>query len=97
MNRALFAGVSGRIGDIVVRQCKGRTIICNRPKKSSVAPTASQQKTRILFKQAAEFAKQVLRDPDRKQAYAQKLKKVEGSLYVAILTDYLKERKESER
>lgn len=85
------------IGDIVVRQCKGRTIISKRPNKSSVAPTPAQQKTRILFKEAAEFAKQVLQDPDRKQAYAQKLKKAEGSLYVAIVTDYLKERKESER
>ncbi len=89
-NNALLIGLSGKFGDVIFRQRNGKTILCNRPRKSSFKPTPSQQKTHNRFKEAAAYATRIMQDPDRRAEYESKLAKVTGNLYTAIVTDYLR-------
>jgi hypothetical protein len=87
----IINGASGLFGDaLVFRYQRGKTIIAKRPqlpKKQS-----EQQKTnRSKFRQATMWAQSVLENPERKEYYRKKAKKLNlPNAYTAAITDYMR-------
>ena len=83
-------GLSGLIGDLLVfRQMAGKTIVANRPKASGKAPTVGMLKVRKLFRKAAIYAANIIKDLIRKAEYEQAAKNGQSAFNVAF-ADYLK-------
>lgn len=91
----LLVGARGGLGKIVVfRQMYGKTVMTNYPRKVEIPrekQSAAQRGTRDHFRNAAAYAKGVLKDPGQK-AYYEKKKKQLGlySAYQAAITDYMR-------
>jgi hypothetical protein len=83
-------GLSGRLGGVVFRQVRGKTIMSNTPseiKKQSVL----QRENRSRFKNASAWAKWQTQDPERKAYYARKAKKLKlPNAYTAAISDYMR-------
>ncbi|MHC1737158.1 MAG: hypothetical protein AB9882_04030 [Ignavibacteriaceae bacterium] len=52
-----FGILSGRVGDLIFRNIRGRVIVCKRPEPSSHPPTEKALIARRSFKNCARFAK----------------------------------------
>ena len=86
---SIVKGMSGSIGNLVIRQYKGRTIISGQPRKPK-KQTELQRQSRSRFKQAAYAAKVTLRDPEKKAYYAKKAEKNnQPNAYTAALQEFL--------
>lgn len=87
----MMEGVSGMLGDVVVfRQLRGKTIMANRPSKPRFQ-SALQRENRLRFRQATTFAKQAMKDPQKKEYYLAKARKLRlPNAYTAAITDYMR-------
>lgn len=82
--------IKGRIGDVVLRRYGDRIIVAKRPAKRTKLSEKQQQQIE-LFRQAAAFAKEQMKDPATKKMYEkQALKKGYSNAYTAAVTSYLK-------
>lgn len=69
-NNVITFGLSGLIGNMLVfRQRANKTVVADRPKPSSKAPSASQLEYRDRFTKAVQYASSVMPDPVLKAAY----------------------------
>jgi hypothetical protein len=95
-NNVLVDGMSGKFGrSLVFRTMRGKTFVSalarkpNKKKESEV-----QRNTRITFKQAAEWAQNVLLDAEKKAYYKQRAKALKlPNAYTAAITDYMRKPK----
>lgn len=72
---ALFKELSGGLGkQIVIKQYKGKTVITAYPtsSKKKKKPTPLQSLYREDFKAGVKYAQAIIRDPEKKRAYAKK-------------------------
>lgn len=75
---------------IVVKQYpEDRTIITAYPDMSRVKPSKDQKVQRSLFKEAVAYAKSILADDTEKQKAQSRLYQRTGSLYHALLKEYI--------
>ncbi len=88
-SNGILVGISGRLGDVVYRQYKGRTLTCKPPGPRTTPPSPAQRRINEKFKAAGLYAREVMADPERSKAY-QKLKSRHASLYHAIMSDFIK-------
>jgi len=80
-------GISGRLGkDLVSKIINGKTFHTKYPDRSQVKYTKEQAKLKVIFKDAAQFAGDIVNDPVKKVSY--KIKKGH-SVYHAALADYM--------
>lgn len=86
----ILKGISGRVGDIVIKQYRSGTVITKVPDMSGILPTKSQKKNRRRFSDAVKFAKSIVADPDEHAAWKSKTRKG-TSVYHAAMRAYLKE------
>lgn len=69
-NNVVTHGLSGMVGGMLVfKQVNGKTIVAQRPRKSSKAPSADQLERQQKFKEAALYAKSIIQDPLYKPLY----------------------------
>lgn len=84
----------GPLGKVVYfKQLRGKTVMCNWPRKPDKSrQTDAQRVTRHTFKEAAQYAKNVLKnDPALKAYYGRKAKSLGlPNAYTAALTDYMR-------
>ncbi|MBT1702017.1 hypothetical protein [Chryseosolibacter indicus] len=81
-------GFSGSIGKFVIKRVGNRTILAHKPKKTG-KQSEKQKQNRLKFKAASAYAKQILKDPQKKAYYLQKAKKLNlTNAYTAVITDY---------
>jgi hypothetical protein len=87
----VMEGVSGMLGDVVVfRQLRGKTIMANKPRKPRFQSDL-QRENRHRFREASAFAKQAMLDPQKKEYYQAKARKLGlPNAYTAALTDYMR-------
>jgi hypothetical protein len=85
---ASFLGISGRVGDVVFRQVRGKTIIAKRPEKPRHL-TRHQQIRKATFKLASEYAKEQMRNPAAKAEYSTGITDRKISAYVVAVSDFL--------
>lgn len=87
----LTKGLSGMLGGVVVyRQLRGKTVMSNRPRKPT-RQSDLQRQNRQRFRAAALFAREAMQDPEKKERYRIKARKLNlPNAYTAALTDYLR-------
>jgi hypothetical protein len=87
----IMEGLSGMLGDVVVfRQLRGKTVMSNRPSKPR-SQSEQQRANRQRFKAAAQFAREAMQDPEKKERYRFKAQKLGlPNAYTAALTDYMR-------
>lgn len=93
-----MAEARGGLGKVVVfKQMYGKTVMTNYPRKVTLPrerQSAAQRGTRDNFRNAAAYAKHVLRDPVQKAYYEKrKIKLGLYSAYQAAITDYMRQLK----
>jgi hypothetical protein len=87
---ALTRDISGAIGNIVFRQIRGKTIVCNKPDRLS-KQSKQQRENRSRFKAATYWAKAQMLDPEKKAYYWRKAKKLKlPNAYTAAVSDYMR-------
>jgi hypothetical protein len=81
--------VRGAIGkQIVVKQYGKKTVITAYPDMSNIKPSQLQKLRRQKFAAAIKYARTIVNDPVKKNAYAKKLKKG-ARVYNAAIKEYL--------
>jgi hypothetical protein len=90
-NNDILEGLSGKFGNcIIFRQWKNKTIVSSRP-RPVIIESKKQRANRDRFRQATEYAKQVMHDPKLKVHYLRKAEKLGlPNAYTAAITDYLR-------
>jgi hypothetical protein len=77
-------GLSGTFGPLVHKQYAGKTVVTVKPDMSRVKRNAKQKANSSKFTEAVIYAKAILNDPEKKRAYAKKLKKGQTVYHAAI-------------
>jgi hypothetical protein len=75
---------------VVFRQLRGKTIMANKPSKPTTQSDL-QRENRHRFAKASAFAKHILKDPQKKEYYLAKARKLKlPNAYTAAITDYMR-------
>ncbi len=90
-DNVLMEGASGMFcKSIVFKQLRGKTVVCPRPAKPRTQ-SEQQKEGRDRFRQASQWAKAILLDPDKKAYYKKKAHKLKlPNAYTAAITDYMR-------
>jgi DUF917 family protein len=79
---------SGRVGDIVLRNYGGKSVMAKRPDCSKVVKSPAQLENQKRFAKAAKISKAVKNDPQRAKFYSEKRKKMKyKDVYHAAMSD----------
>lgn len=93
-NNALWAGARGSLGGVVFQPVGDKVIVRSAPTLRKVPvgkQSRLQQLTRLNFKNATLYAKEVTRDAAKKAYYARKAKAIGvRSAYSAAISDYMR-------
>ncbi|MEO5977943.1 MAG: hypothetical protein ABIS36_07325 [Chryseolinea sp.] len=87
-NNPLLHGVSGKIGEMIIRQYNGKTVVSKRPEKSNVS-TQSQREKRNRFSEASRYARTHMNNPELKAMYETGMTEKKRSPYLVATTDFL--------
>ena len=86
----LFAGMSGKMGNMIIKTSKdGQTYISSCPKKSNAEPSQAQLAQRKAFVQASEYAKSALADEATRALYDALAKARKTTARSVCIGDYL--------
>ncbi|MEO7991945.1 MAG: hypothetical protein ABI663_20510 [Chryseolinea sp.] len=93
-DNVLTEGLSGAFGNhFVFKQLRGKTVVSCRPAKPRTQ-SAQQKENRNRFRQASEWAKHILLEPDKKAYYQKKARKLRlPNAYTAAIADYMRSAK----
>jgi DUF917 family protein len=81
---------SGRVGDIVLRNYGGKSVMTKRPDCSKVVKSPAQLANQAMFAKAVKISKAVKNDPQRAEFYSEKKKKTKyKDVYHAAMSDCL--------
>ena len=87
----LFHKGSGKIGNFILRQRNGKTVVYSRPvSETNWAPTPRQEKNREKFAKANEYSKKVLTDVQLRDFYSGFLKKKHLTIQTVAVRDFRK-------
>jgi len=89
-----MAQLSGTMGDVVFKksQTPGEVIIAKRPDMSNVKWSPAQQAQRQRFKQANEYARAAMADPDVRAIYEEMAAQEGKGAFATARDDYFKGR-----
>jgi hypothetical protein len=86
----LLRGLSGTFDKtIVIKNYRGKTVVCKYPQMRKVEPTEKQKRQTKKLKEAVAFARGVLKNEKLRAQYAQKAKK-SLSLYHYLVQMHMK-------
>ena len=89
----LTMALRGRVGkQLVFRVIRGKTFVSRAPlKPAKSTETPAQRATRLRFREASNYAKQALQDPERKPYYEQCAKILHlPNAYTAAIKEYMR-------
>ena len=90
INELSLPSFGGECIGYVISKYNGKGMLFKPVYKRRVKQTPRQREMQERFTKATQYAKYVLGDLEKREAYERKLKKINGSLYPAIVADYLK-------
>ncbi len=83
-------GLSGRHGNMILRSFNNKTFFSRLPSKP-LKQSAHQKLNRNKFQLATDFAKQMMKNPEKKEYYSKKAKKLKlPNAYTAAIADYMR-------
>ena len=81
---------SGRVGDIVLRNYGGKSVMAKRPDCSKVIKSPAQLENQKRFAKAVKISKAVKNDPERAKFYIEKKRKTKyKDVYHVVMSDYM--------
>jgi hypothetical protein len=80
---------SGRVGDIVLRNYGGKSVMAKRPDCSKVVKSPAQLENQKRFAKAVRSSKNVKSDPERCEYYRKNKKKKSQDVYHAAMSDFM--------
>ena len=81
---------SGRVGDIVLRNYGGKSVMSKRPDCSKVVKSPAQLENQKSFAKASKYSKSVRNDPQRSEDYSETKKKTKyHDVFHAAMSDCL--------
>jgi hypothetical protein len=86
---SLLNGLSGTLGNAVLKNYASGTIISSRPDRSKVILSDVQKASNSKFKHAVAFAKGVLADPEKRKEYEAKVKPGK-SVYHTVVAEFMR-------
>ena len=86
--KSLLCELSGELGGVVFKRYKYGTVVSKKPDMSRVKKTPLQEVKRNTFKEAVAYAQEIIRNRQKKAAYAKKLKKGQ-TVYHAAIKEYM--------
>jgi len=91
-NNDIIKGLSGMFGNaIIFRQLHGKTIVSPKPQPPK-KQSDLQRKNRDKFREATNYAQNCMQDPDKKEYYKRKAKKLKlPNAYTAAITDFMRQ------
>jgi len=91
-NASPLFGITGLVGNLMFRSINGKTVVsAYTPPRKRKKISELQQLMRQRFADAAKYAKEVTRDPVKREQYRRKAKKLGvSSAYTAAITDYMR-------
>lgn len=93
-NNILLEGASGKIGkQIVVKNYADKTVVSKYPDMSKVKWSAKQNENRSIFAQANAYAKELIKDADKKAELLKRAKPGQSAYNVAV-SEYMSFRKD---
>ncbi len=90
INELSLPSFGGECIGYVISKYNGKGMLFKPVYKRRIKKTPRQLEMQERFTKATQYAKYVLRDLEKREAYERKLKKINGSLFPAIVADYLK-------
>lgn len=92
-SNVITTGLRGRLGDsLIFKTVRGKTFVsppARIPDKRR--ETAAQRTTRVNFREASQWAQQIVQDPEQKAYYLRRAKALKlPNTYTAALTDYMR-------
>lgn len=87
-NNLITKYFSGRVGDIVLRNYGGKSVMSKRPDCSKVIRSERQSANNDRFKKAVKYGQYAIRTPELLKQYT-KIKKSNQSAYNAAVSDFL--------
>ena len=88
---SLIEEIHGTMYDVVFKKSpKGKLIVTKRPDMSNVEWSKAQQAQRQRFKQANEYAKAAMANPDVRAIYERRAARAHRLPYRVALSDYFK-------
>ncbi|MGF1925641.1 MAG: hypothetical protein ACQUHE_15810 [Bacteroidia bacterium] len=91
-NNVVTHSLSGKVGSVIFKNYRDKTVISKVPDMSGVIKTEKQLMRQYLFSAAQAYAKSIINDPVQKQEFMKTIPK--GKLvYQAAISKYLKEHK----
>lgn len=89
-----LCGAQGIVGGLLFRTINGKTIVSSYDSPSRKKESALQRRTRSRFAEATDYAKNVLKDPVKREYYKKKAKQLKvSSAYTAAITDFMRQGK----
>jgi hypothetical protein len=86
-NNSITSEYSGRVGDIVLKNYKGKSVMAKRPDCSKVIKTAKQVEINTRFAKAVKYGQYVLKNPALCKYYIKK--RPDLSAYNAAISDFM--------
>lgn len=88
----LLFGFSGRIGDVVIKRYKDKTVISAVPDMTGRKLSAKQKAANQLMRKANLYARKVMADPKLKAEACRQLEVTPNKLYRALVKDFLQKK-----
>jgi hypothetical protein len=90
----LLFGFSGRIGDIVIKRYKDKTVISAVPDMAGRKLSSKQKAANQLMRRANVYARRIMADAKLKAEACRKLEVTPNNLYRALVKDFLERKGE---
>ena len=91
---ALLAQLSGKLGNIVIKRYKNKTVVTILPEKKDKAkrdPSVAKRQHESYFSAAVKYARDIIRNPALKKEYEAKVAPGQ-SVYNYAISEYMKEK-----
>ena len=82
--------LTGKVGNVIFKNYGNKTVISRHPDMSKVVKSAKQIENQWRFKEAQMYAKSIVSDPEKKEAFKKTIPK-DKIVYYAAISKYLKE------
>ncbi|MDP4261051.1 MAG: hypothetical protein Q8941_00855 [Bacteroidota bacterium] len=87
-------GIRGRVGNLIFKQYSYGTVVTLVPDMDNVKTTPQQRAQRDYFAEAVAYAKEISRNPGKKEAYRKKHKLEKGkSVFNAAIQEFKRKNK----
>ena len=86
----LLQGITGRLGNIVIRRRNGKTIVCKAPVSRKTKPTEQQYKLQHRFSVCSKVASKAIKDKATKDYYQAQAAGSGRSAYNMAFTDAIR-------